>query len=58
MSMAPKSIDACDRDRTRASGNYDSVVAFTFIVIVLICLAGVISLLGSPQDTGLLVGPA
>lgn len=58
MSMVQKSINASDGDRTKASIDHDSVIALAFIVLVLICLSAVISMLGSPQDTGLLVGPA
>jgi len=48
------------RDRTKSPGDHGSVIAFGFIVLVLICLAAVSSLLGTvtPQDMGLLVGPA
>jgi hypothetical protein len=45
------------RSRTKAPGNHGSAVAFWFIVLVLICLAAIISLLGAPQDPGLRIGP-
>lgn len=59
MSTVSISTNASVRDRTKTSGDHGSVIAFGFIVTVLICLAAVISLLGTvtPQDTGLLVGP-
>ena len=43
--------------RDQASGDHESVIAVGSIVLVLICLAAAISLLGSPQDPGLLELP-
>jgi hypothetical protein len=60
MSTVLMSTNASVRDRTKVPGDHGSVIAFGFIVLVLICLAAVSSLLGTvtPQDMGLLVGPA
>lgn len=60
MSTLSMSTNASVSDRTKTSGDHGSVVAFGFIVLVLICLAAVISLFGTVtiQDVGPLLGPA
>jgi len=55
MSTLLMSTNASVRDQ--ASGDHDAVIAVGSIVLVLICLAAVISLFGSPQDPGLLELP-
>ena len=57
MSMVPMSTNASVRDPTKAPGDHGSAIAFGFIVGVLICLVAVSFLLGSPEETGVLVGP-
>ena len=57
MSTLVMSTNASVKDQTKAPGDYGSAIAFGFIVGVLICLAAVISLFGSPQDPGLLELP-
>jgi hypothetical protein len=59
MSTLSISTNASVRDRTESPGDHGSIIASGFIVLVLICLAAVISLLGTvtPPDMGLLVGP-
>jgi hypothetical protein len=57
MSTLLMSTNASVRDQTKAPGDHGSVIALGFIVLVLICLVAVSTLL-TPQDTGLLVGPA
>ena len=57
MSTVLMSTNASVRDQTKAPGDHGSVIAAWSIVLVLICLVAVSFLLGSPQETGLLVGP-
>jgi len=57
MSTVLMSTNASVRDQTKAPGDHGSVIAAWSIVLVLICLAAIISLLGSPQDPGLLELP-
>ena len=57
MSTVLTSTNASVRDRTKAPGDHGSVVALGFIALVLIRLVAVSFPLGSPQETGLLVGP-
>ena len=47
---------ASGSSRTKAPGDHGSAIAFGFMVLVLICLAGVISLLAASQEVGPLVG--
>ena len=56
MSTVLMSTNASVRDQTKAPGEHGSAIAFGFIVGVLICLVAV-SLLGSPQEPVLLIGP-
>ena len=49
------STSASVRNRIKASGEHGSDIVFWFIVLVLICLAAVISLL-APHEMGPLVG--
>jgi hypothetical protein len=56
MSTLVMSTNASVKDQTKAPGDYGSAIAFGFIVGVLICLVAV-SLLGSPQEPVLLIGP-
>ena len=57
MSTLLMSTNASVRDQTKAPGDHDAVIAVGSIVLVLICLAAVSSLFGSPQDPGLLELP-
>ena len=57
MSTVLMSTNASVRDQTKGPGDHASVIAVGSIVLVLICLAAVSSLFGSPQDPGLLELP-